>query len=95
MRESVTKVVDGVLFGVRGVKLLFQDIGSAGKLFWRAVRGEQAALGRGGVGSVCGRAGRCRLCVAAAFRCRCHFVQQPLSLPPCPAPTRPPAEQSR
>ncbi|PRW56758.1 LETM1 and EF-hand domain-containing anon- mitochondrial [Chlorella sorokiniana] len=39
VRESVTKVVDGVLFGVRGVKLLFQDIGSAGKLFWRAVRG--------------------------------------------------------
>lgn len=46
MRESVTKVVDGVLFGVRGVKLLFQDIGSAGKLFWRAVRGEDR-LGAG------------------------------------------------
>ncbi|KAI3427991.1 hypothetical protein D9Q98_006379 [Chlorella vulgaris] len=39
IREGVVKVVDGVLFGVRGVKLLFADIGSAGKLFWRAVRG--------------------------------------------------------
>ena len=40
IRESVVKVVDGVSFGVRGVKLLFADIGAAGKLFWRAVRGE-------------------------------------------------------
>ena len=48
VREGVTKVVDGVLFGVRGVKLLFQDIGSAGKLFWRAVRGEWRGVGAGG-----------------------------------------------
>ena len=46
VRESYTKVVDGVLFGVRGVKLLFQDIGSAGKLFWRAVRGEALSVAR-------------------------------------------------
>lgn len=39
IREGVVKVVDGVLFGVRGVKLLLSDCGSAGKLFWRAVRG--------------------------------------------------------
>ncbi|KAL4443418.1 hypothetical protein ABPG75_011155 [Micractinium tetrahymenae] len=39
IREGVVKIVDGVLFGVRGVKLLLSDIGSAGKLFWRAVRG--------------------------------------------------------
>lgn len=40
IREGVVKIVDGVLFGVRGVKLLLSDIGSCGKLFWRAVRGE-------------------------------------------------------
>lgn len=40
VREGVVKIADGVLFGVRGMKLLFGDIGSAGKLFWRAVRGE-------------------------------------------------------
>lgn len=39
IREGVVKIVDGVLFGVRGIKLLLSDIGSAGKLFWRAVRG--------------------------------------------------------
>jgi len=44
------KIVDGVLFGVRGVKLLFADIGSAGKLFWRAVRGELPALQASGAG---------------------------------------------
>jgi hypothetical protein len=46
IREGVVKVVDGVLFGVRGVKLLFADIGSAGKLFWRAVRGEPVTAGQ-------------------------------------------------
>lgn len=44
VQEGVTKVVDGVLFGVRGIKLLFTDIGSMGRLFWRAVNGEQGCV---------------------------------------------------
>ena len=40
IKDGSVKVVDGVLFGVRGVKLLLADVGAAGKLFWRAVRGE-------------------------------------------------------
>eukprot|EP00887_Chlorella_sp_A99_P006091 scaffold22.g6091.t1 len=36
-QEGVAKIVDGVLFGVRGCRLLLTDIGSAGRLFWRAV----------------------------------------------------------
>lgn len=38
------QIVDGVLFGVRGMRLLFADMGNAGRLFWRAVSG---AEGRG------------------------------------------------
>ena len=49
------KIVDGVTFGVRGVKLLLADIGAAGKLFWRAVRGEFNAAQR------CSVAWRCML----------------------------------
>lgn len=39
IKEGAVKIVDGVLFGVRGVKLLGSDVGSASKIFWRAVRG--------------------------------------------------------
>lgn len=38
--SDAAQVVDGVLFGVRGVRLLLADIGNAGQLFWRAVSGE-------------------------------------------------------
>jgi len=39
VKTATGKVREGVAFGVRGVRLLASDIGSAGGLFWRAVRG--------------------------------------------------------
>lgn len=39
VKTATGKVREGVAFGVRGVRLLAIDIGSAGGLFWRAVRG--------------------------------------------------------
>jgi hypothetical protein len=39
VKTTTGKVREGVAFGVRGVRLLASDIGSAGGLFWRAVRG--------------------------------------------------------
>ena len=92
MREGATKIVDGVLFGVRGVKLLFSDIGSAGKLFWRAVRGAspRGLRGREGAGG-CGGAGaagavqrrqrRSAACVPAS-------ALQPAALAALPLPMR-------
>lgn len=38
-KEGVAKVVEGVNFGTRGVRLLVSDTGSAGRLFWRALMG--------------------------------------------------------
>ena len=86
--------MDGVLFGVRGVKLLFSDIGSAGKLFWRAVRGESRRACRGlfpggGVGDAAAaeagaRAHACSLGLGRRRSCRrCPAC--------CPARTLPPA----
>lgn len=51
-RQSVGKIIDGINFGVRGVRLLGADVGAAGRLFWRALLGgtlkprEVAALRR-------------------------------------------------
>jgi hypothetical protein len=39
LRQSAGKVGDGVMFGVRGVRLLAADVGAAGGLFWRALAG--------------------------------------------------------
>lgn len=39
IKTAGAKVAEGVAFGVRGVRLLIADIGSAGGLFWRAVNG--------------------------------------------------------
>ena len=33
------EILNGVFFGIRGVRLLGQDVGSAGTLFWRALIG--------------------------------------------------------
>lgn len=52
VRQAVTKVREGVLFGGRGVRLLGGDVAAAGRLFWRALLGgtlkprEVAALRR-------------------------------------------------
>ena len=55
VREGVVKVGDGVTFGVRGVKLLMADVGAAGKLFWRAVRGACCVQQCGWEGGQAGR----------------------------------------
>ena len=39
VKEGMAKVVEGVNFATRGVRLLVSDVGSAGRLFWRAVTG--------------------------------------------------------
>ncbi|GAB4813221.1 hypothetical protein N2152v2_000267 [Parachlorella kessleri] len=36
VKEGIAKIVEGVNFGTRGVRLLVSDVGSAGRLFWRA-----------------------------------------------------------
>lgn len=76
IKEGAVKIVDGVLFGVRGVKLLLADVGSAGKLFWRAVRGESAGLGWAGLlaGSWGSLAGVLR-CPAAGLRPVWHALR--------------------
>ncbi len=40
VKEGIAKIVEGVNFGTRGVRLLVSDVGSAGRLFWRAATGE-------------------------------------------------------
>ena len=39
VKEGIAKIVEGVNFGTRGVRLLVSDVGSAGRLFWRAATG--------------------------------------------------------
>lgn len=40
LRDSLGKVKEGVMFFSRGMRLLWSDISSAGRLFSRAVLGE-------------------------------------------------------
>ena len=90
IREGVVKIVDGVLFGVRGVKLLFSDIGSAGKLFWRAVRGESRLLRGGWEGRRFKGSVRLRACLPPW---QPLLLLGPLDAAPCCPPPAPPCRR--
>lgn len=44
VKEARAKLVEGVLFGARGIRLLSSDVATSIRLFWRAVIGEKQPL---------------------------------------------------